>query len=225
LASERDATLALLRASAETELRAAPDGERRWAHSERVYGLARRLARQEEADRFVVGAAALLHDWPGDVANGATARIKAELAALGLAGPVASAIRDAIAALDLADDRAVSREAQILRDADRLDDLGALGIATLLTGNEAGVPLYEREDPFSLLRPLAPDAALVERLYARLAALPRRMHTAAARQIALRRTGIMLFYLESLRDELAETIPDALLPEPDWLVPKEGGEG
>ena len=222
MASERDTTLALLRASAETALRAAPGGERRWAHSERVYGLARRLARQEEADRFVVGAAALLHDWPGDAHNDAPARIAAELATLGLSGPVAGAILDTIAALDLADADSASREAQVLRDADRLDDLGALGIATLLAGNETDLPLYERDDPFALLRPLMPDAALIERLYARLAALPRQMHTQAARQIAIRRTGIMLFYLESLRDELAETIPDALLPEPDWLVPKEG---
>jgi uncharacterized protein len=166
----------------------------------------------------------LLHDWPGDESSDGPARIAAELATLGLSGPDTSAIIDAIAMLDLAAADEARREAQILRDADRLDDLGALGIATLLTGDESDTPLYERDDPFALLRPLAPDAALIERLYAHLAALPRQMHTQAARQIALRRTGIMLFYLESLRDELAETIPDALLPEPDWLVPKEGGE-
>lgn len=222
MASERDTALALLRASAEATLRAAPGGEHRWAHSERVYGLARRLARQEEGDRFIVGAAALLHDWPGDDSDAAPARIAAELAALDLPGPDITAILDTIAALGRADADTANRAAQILRDADRLDALGALGIATLLTGNEVAMPLYERDDPFALLRPLAPDAALIEQLYARLAAFPRQMHTQAARQIAIRRTGIMLFFLESLRDELAETIPDALLPEPDWLVPKEG---
>jgi uncharacterized protein len=222
VASERDTILALLRAQAEAELRAAPDGERRWAHSERVYGLARRLARQEDADRFIVGAAALLHDLPGDDTGDTAARSAAELAPHDLPAPVASAIFDAIAALNLPDADTASREARILRDADRLEDLGALGVANLLlAGGAADAPLYERDDPFALLRPLAPDDALIERLYAHLAALPRQMHTAAARQIAVRRTGIMLFYLESLRDELAETIPDALLPEPDWLVPKE----
>ena len=223
MASDRDTTLALLRAQAEADLRALPDGERRWAHSERVYGLARRLARQEEADRFIVGAAALLHDLPGDDTGDPATRIAAELALHDLAAPLAGAILDAIAALALDDADTASREAQILRDADRLDDLGALGIANLLlTGGATDVPLYERDDPFTLLRPLAPNHVLLDRLYAYLADLPRQLHTAAARQIAIRRTGIMLFYLESMRDELAETIPDALLPEPDWLVPKEG---
>lgn len=223
MASERDTILALLRAQAEAELRAAPGGARRWAHSERVYGLARRLARQESADRFVVGAAALLHDLPGDDPGDPTARAAAELAAFDLPDAVASAILDAVAALARDDADTASPEARVLRDADRLEHLGALGIANLLlAGDTLGAPLYERDDPFALLRPLAPEQALVERLYAHLADLPRQMHTAAARQIAIRRTGIMLFYLESLRDELAETIPDALLPEPDWLVPKEG---
>ena len=221
--SERDTLLAAVRARAETILRAAPEGGRRWAHSERVYGLGRRLARHEGADRFVVGAAALLHAWPD--ANGATAqeRIAAELATLGVPGALAAPILGAIAALDGAAPAAADREATILWDADRLDALGAIGIAELLMqGGVAKTALYERDDPFALLRSFAPDDSLLDRLFAHLSTIPQQLHSAAARQIAIRRSGIMLFYLESLRDEFAEAIPDALLPEQDWLVPKEG---
>ncbi len=51
------------------------------------------------------------------------------------------------------------------------------------------------------------------------------MHTPTARAIANRRAAIMIFYLEALRGEFAETLPDVLLPQGDWLVPEEGGAG
>ena len=221
--SERDTLLAAVRARAESVLLAAPDGERRWAHSERVYGLGRRLARHEGADRFVVGAAALLHAWPDESAESAQERVTAELATLGVPEALAAPILAAIAALDGAAPATADREASILWDADRLDALGAVGIAELLLhSGAAGAPLYERDDPFALLRSFAPDNSLLDRLFEHLSTIPQQLHSAAARQIAIRRSGIMLFYLESLRDELAETIPDALLPEQDWLVPREG---
>ena len=74
---------------------------------------------------------------------------------------------------------------------------------------------------YALMRSLEPDQYLIERLYARLAALPRPLHTPTACAIASRRAAIMLFYLEALRDELAETLPDALLPDEHWLAPQE----
>lgn len=222
--SERDTLLAVLRERAADGLRAVPGGERRWAHSERVYGLGRQLARQEGADRFVVGVAALFHDWPGDDI-GAESRVAAELAAAGVPAGIAGAALDAIAALERDDatgpGRGLAREALVLRDADRLDDLGAVGLARLLLEATDEAALYDRDDPFALLRALAPERALTDRLYTRISTLPRAMRTASGRQIAARRAGIMLFFLESLRDDLAEATPDALLPEPEWLVPRE----
>jgi uncharacterized protein len=213
--STRDETLAILRDRAEALLRDLPDGGRAWGRAERVYGLGRRLARQEEADRFIVGVAALLHALPAP-------EIAAELALAGVQPQATTAILDAVAGLSRDDLRGESLEARVLWDAHRLDRLGALGIANvLLEGGERGEELHERRDPFALARTLAPDRYLVEQIYTYLAALPRMMHTPTARQVAIRRVGIMLFYLEALRDELAETLPDALLPEADWLVPKE----
>lgn len=215
--SARDAQLAALHAHAEVALRARDDGGRAWGRAERIYGLGRHLARQEEADRFIVGGAALLHDLPAP-------EVAAALARAGVPAPAAEAIEEAIAALAEDDLLLEGLETRVLWDAHRLDRLGAFGLAdTLLAGGHRGAELHERRDPFALMRALAPDRYLIDRVYADLATLPRQMHTPTARRIAIRRVGIMLFTLEALRDELAETLPDALLPEGDWLVPKEGG--
>lgn len=223
--SERDRVMVALRERAESLVRAGPRGIDHWARIERVYGLARWLARQEEADRFVVGVAALLHDLPGErpagMANWAAA---AALDGQRLAPRTLSAILEAIEAAEREEARDASLEARVLWDAARLDQLGAIGIVGLLRdGGARSEALYDRRDPFALLRDLDPDRYLIDRLYQCLSTLPQRMHTPTARTIAIRRIGIMLFTLEALRDELAEAHLDALLPESDWLVPTEGG--
>jgi ADP-ribose pyrophosphatase len=183
--------------------------------TERIYGLARRLARQEEADRFVVGAAALLHLLPmPDVIRALDVAAVPE--------EPRRAIGAALVALAEPGLRGDPLDHRVLRDAARLDRLGATGIAELLLATGvAGGEVYERLDPFAVLRDLAPDEWALDRLYARLLELPRRMETPTARTLAARRTGIMLFYLEALRDEFAEALPDAVLPETHWLVPGE----
>jgi uncharacterized protein len=220
MASARDEALTALRQRTTELLRDPAGGDRVLAHTERVYGLARRLARQEEADRFVVGAAALLHEWPGDAPPAATA-LRAAWPAI--PDPAIAAVSDTLAALAAPlDAPAGALEARVARDAHQLDDLGAIGIANLLlTGGAWHEQLYEHTDPFALMRSLEPDQYLIERLYARLAALPRQLHTPTARAIASRRAAIMFFYLEALRDDLAETLPDALLPDEHWLAPQE----
>lgn len=227
MTSPRDEMLAILRQRAEAWY-APPRGD--WLHVERVYGLARRLARQEEADRFVVGAAALLHDLRqaedapgGNHAARAAALARGELARLPIPDAAVSAILDAIVRhADTGDDQA-SLETRVLQDAHRLDDLGALGIARALEGSTLDEPtLYERGDPFAVMRDLVPDRHLLDQLFARMLTLPRQLHTPTARAIANRRVALMLFYFEELRAEFAETLPDALLPEENWLVPEEG---
>ena len=212
--SGRDMALATLRAEADARTRATV-GALAWARAERIYGLARRLARQEEADRFVVGAAALLHLLP----------MPEVLRALDVAAvdeDTRRAIGAALVALPESALRGDPLDHRVVRDAARLDRLGATGIAELLLATgAAGEAVYERRDPFAALRDLAPDDWPLDRLYARLLELPRRMETPTARGLAARRVGIMLFYLEALRDEFAEALPDAVLPEAHWLVPGE----
>ena len=231
--SPRDAILEALRARAEELLGATADPERGWRHIERVYGLARKLAREEEADRFVVGAAALLHDLGQagagsdlDRAARSTELAATELAAYPLAAAAAGAILEAIAAHGEGGPAPSSLEARVLQDAHGLDALGAFGIARILiNGGVRGGAMHEPGDPFALMRELEPDRYLVDRFFTRLLALPGQMHTPTARVIANRRVALMLFFLEELRSELAETLPGCLLPKGDWLIPEEGAPG
>jgi len=213
--SARDERLAALRGRAGGLLLAGEGGAGGWARAERVYGLARQVARQEEADRFVVGVAALLYQLP----EGERER---ELAWLDLPDEATLAVREALVGMLGGVTRGASLESRVLWDAVRLDQLGATGIAgALLEGSGGDGEWHERVDPFALMRESDPERYAVDRLYARLATLPQEMQTPTARGLAMRRAGIMLFFLEALREEFAEALPDALLPEGEWLVPRE----
>jgi uncharacterized protein len=94
-------------------------------------------------------------------------------------------------------------EARVVQDADRLDSLGAIGIARcLLVGGHLERPLCAAEDPFCEQR--APDDRrfTVDHFYAKLLKLPATMQTAAGRAEAERRAGVMHRYLDDLRAEI-----------------------
>ena len=94
-------------------------------------------------------------------------------------------------------------EARVVQDADRLDSLGAIGIARcLLVGGHLERPLCAAEDPFCDQR--APDDRrfTIDHFYAKLLKLPATMQTAAGRAEAERRAGVMRRYLDDLRAEI-----------------------
>jgi uncharacterized protein len=101
-------------------------------------------------------------------------------------------------------------EAGVLQDADRLDALGAVGLARcLMLGATFGRPLYVAGDPFCEHRP--PDDALssVDHFYTKLLTLAPQFNTKAGRAEAERRTGTLRRFLDDLRDELSWTGPVA----------------
>jgi len=94
-------------------------------------------------------------------------------------------------------------EARVVQDADRLDSLGAIGIARcLLVGGRLDRPLCAVDDPFCEQR--TPDDALytLDHFYAKLLKLPATMQTAAGRAEAERRAALMRRYLDDLRAEI-----------------------
>ena len=95
-------------------------------------------------------------------------------------------------------------EARVVQDADRLDSLGAIGIARcLLVGGRLDRPLCDPEDPFCDDR--APDDGrfTIDHFYAKLLKLPATMQTDAGRAEAERRAALMRRYLDDLRAEIA----------------------
>ena len=114
-------------------------------HSLRVYRLAMRIADTEpECDRVIVALGALLHDADDyklfDTTDNANAR--AFLKANGIQNDIIERICEAINSVSFSKNRTTAPstiEGRIIQDADRLDALGAIGIArTFAFGGEHG---------------------------------------------------------------------------------------
>jgi len=94
-------------------------------------------------------------------------------------------------------------EAKLVQDADRLDSLGAIGIARCL---QIGVgmkrPLYAPSDPFCKQREPNDDTATIDHFYTKLLTLAGTMQTSAGRIEADCRTAVMQDWLAQLEQEI-----------------------
>lgn len=100
-----------------------------------------------------------------------------------------------------------SLEAQVLQDADRLEALGAIGLARcLMTGGSMGQRLYHPEDPFPTSREPRDDQQSVDHFFAKLLKLPSTMQTQAGKQIASERARYLVAFLEQLSREIGVPI-------------------
>jgi len=98
-----------------------------------------------------------------------------------------------------------SLEAEVLQDADRLEALGAIGLARcLMTGGSMGQRLYHPEEPFPKNRIPRDDQQSVDHFFAKLLKLPKTMRTPAGREIAHQRAGFLIRFLEQLSVEIDE---------------------
>jgi len=96
-----------------------------------------------------------------------------------------------------------SVEAQVLQDADRLEALGAIGLARcLMTGGAMGQRLYHPDDPFPTTRELRDDQHAIDHFFAKLLKLPSTMQTTAGREIAQKRAGFLVDFLSQLSLEI-----------------------
>jgi uncharacterized protein len=96
-----------------------------------------------------------------------------------------------------------SLEAEIVQDADRLDSLGAIGIARcLLVGGRLNLQMFHHDDPFCDDREPDDSRYTIDHFYAKLFKLPDTMKTEAGRAEAKRRAHLMQRYLDDLRKEM-----------------------
>ena len=181
-----------------------------WAHIRRVWLMARRLAAgHPEADPETTELAALLHDiadWKfhgGDYEAGpraARAWLVAQQASEALTQRVEVIIREvSFKGLGVATPVS-SIEAALVQDADRLDAIGAVGIARAFAyGGHKGRPLHDPAVP-----PVVHDsfaayqqstAPTLNHFYEKLLHLHQRLHTPAARVVAAGRQAFMEAYV------------------------------
>jgi len=187
-------------------------------HIQRVVANAKALVRAEHADPRVVIPAAWLHDCVAVPKNSpdrprASALAAAEatrlLSSWGYDDLPFGEIAHAIEAHSFsAAIEPESLEARVLQDADRLDALGAIGLARcLMLGGELGRPLYVAADPFCQRREPDDLAATVDHFYTKLLHLSERFQTVAGRAEADRRTDVLRRFLGELGHELAWADP------------------
>ena len=176
------------------------------------------LAAVEKADAEIVFAAAWLHDCV-HVAKDSPDRSKASR----LAAKAASAflrekgwpisripsIAHAIEAHSFsAGIEPTTPEARVVQDADRLDALGAHGLARcLLTGASMGTGLVHPSDPWAKDRELDDVKWSVDHFFAKLFKLPAMMRTAAGKAEGERRAEVLRIFVRELARERGEAAP------------------
>jgi uncharacterized protein len=178
-----------------------------WRHIERVRNLARVIAREEGADAYICELAALLHDLAdakiaGDEATGQR-RVRDWLAAHGVEPSVVARVMEIIATMSFAGGNRppmTTLEGRVVQDADRLDALGAVGIArTFAYGGSRGRLMYDPDTPpqthTSAEAYHASDAPTINHFYEKLLLLKERMNTPYARRLAEGRHRFMEAFL------------------------------
>lgn len=193
-------------------------------HVQRVAHLAVQLAHAEGADEEVVLLAALLHDVPTGLHTPvlhSTARAAHHLAAADFARQYLTQremapkrienVVHCIAAHRFRDQslQPQTLEAQCLYDADKLDSIGAIGVARAFAfagahGNRLWTePLLAA--PPAEAKPRGADYTPVHEFVYKLQRLLATLHTPAARQIGIERHAFMVTFYEQLDAEMRQT--------------------
>jgi uncharacterized protein len=185
-----------------------------FTHILRVCRNARFIGEREGADMEVLLLAALLHDAGSGskLANGAKAKSVSRslkiaedfLIKKGIAEDVRKNVLYAIEVHSFS--RGIvpaTLEARVLQDADRLDAMGAIGIARVfLTGGSLKRELYDPKDPFCRNREPDDEKWNLDHFYRKLLKLESGMHTETARALAGERSTVMKRYLSDLQKEI-----------------------
>lgn len=176
-------------------------------------GIMGNLPASASVDRFVVEAACWLHDCvhlpkgqtvAGEAARRSADRASAFMESLGLNAQRIRAVHDAVLTHSFSGGlNPATIEAAIVQDADRLDALGAIGIARLwATMVSMGGAMYHRDDPAGSSRDLDDRSWALDHVERKLFRLPALMNTEAGRAEAERRAAFLRTYLDEFLREI-----------------------
>lgn len=189
---------------------AGAEGGHDWWHIYRVWQQARHIAAEENADMLVVELAALLHDIAdpkfhnGDESIGpakAAAFMQAQAVPENVAEHVVNIIRYMSFKNALEKPVFTSLEMNVVQDADRLDAMGAIGIARAFNyGGFKNRALYDPAIPPNLHMTKEAykhsSAPTINHFYEKLLLLKDMMNTSAGRRLAAERHAYMETFLE-----------------------------
>ena len=186
-----------------------------WFHIERVFKTALTINAKEKGDKLIVSFAALLHDIADPKFNNGDEEIgpnKAEnfLESIHIDRIIIDHVKLIIQNMSFKNSFDAggfsSKEMQIVQDADRLDAIGAIGIARAFTYGgfknrvlyDPAIPPVENHSKESYKNTTAPT---INHFYEKLLLLKDTMNTEAGKAIALERHQFMLNYLAQFYGE------------------------
>ena len=179
-----------------------------WWHIHRVRGMALMIAKEEGADLFLVELAALLHDvddWKLSENKGGLPKAKQWLQSLDIEDDIIERICSIIEGVSFkgagVGTETNDLECKVLQDADRLDAIGAIGIARAFAySGSRGRKIYDPE-----IQPVLHTdfdhykksiGTTINHFYEKLLLLKDRMQTPTGRKIAEQRHEFMVQFLD-----------------------------
>lgn len=182
-------------------------------HVLRVYANAEKICKKEKANKKLVLTAALLHDiisFPKSDKRSKTSSTKSAIKAKKILQKFPYTNDEIKIVTDAIDSHSFSKnktpkslEGKILQDADRLDALGAIGIArTFAVGGAENRSFYNSSDPFCLSRIPDDKEWTLDHFFKKLLVLELKMNTKSGKIEAKRRTKILKKFLNDFRQEL-----------------------
>ena len=193
------------------------EGGHDWFHIARVFKNSILISKDEKVDVFVVSLAALLHDiadpkfYNGDETVGPRVAIKF-LKEQEVDEQIINHVVDIIKhisyknSFNTASKKFTSIELEVVQDADRLDAIGAIGIARCFNyGGYKNRALYDPEIIPNLNMTKEQykksDAPTINHFYEKLLLLKNKMNTASGKKIAAQRHTFMETYLQQFYNE------------------------
>ena len=186
-----------------------------WFHVERVYKNSTLLAQHIECDTLVVALAALLHDIADAKFHGGDDGVGPQVArswleTTGISEPIINHVVEVVENVSFKGGNALrthdSVELDIVQDADRLDAIGAIGIARAFHfGGFKNRPIYdpdfEERTDLSVEEYRKRKTPSVNHFYEKLLHLKDRMNTEAGKKLATKRHEHMVAFLDQFHAE------------------------
>ncbi|MDD3263965.1 MAG: HD domain-containing protein [Candidatus Nanoarchaeia archaeon] len=191
------------------------EGGHDWWHIYRVWKLSKNIAKTENVNMFVVELGALLHDiadskfYNGDEKIGPR-KAREFLTSLNVQEDIIIHVENIILNISFKGDRHIQKfksiELDVVQDADRLDAIGAIGIArTFSYGGYKGSEIYNPEIKpnmnMSKEEYIKNNPPTINHFYEKLLLLKEKMNTDTAKQIAEHRHQFMEFFLDEFYEE------------------------
>lgn len=185
------------------------------SHFRRVWATAQQLAEETAADRLVILTACYFHDIVSLAKNHPERSRSSAMAAEKTLAILQSAFPDfpperyaaVLHAIEAHSFSAAiapqSEEAKIVQDADRLEALGAIGLARVFAVSGAlNNSLFDARDPFADRRELDDKTYALDHFQCKLLRLPEKMQTEKGRAMAVHNARFLVQFMAKLSAEL-----------------------